>query len=101
MSINKIINFKDNIPPSVKNALNKIGSNKIVSARVGRTPVQAIIQGALKTVANVPYDDLFHLFIELTLDDGQKWILEKIERINLVKEDRSKKQGAELHHRFQ
>ena len=67
MSINKIINFKDNIPPNVKNALNKIGSNKIVSARVGRTPVQAVIQGALKTVANVPYDDLFHLFIELTL----------------------------------
>jgi hypothetical protein len=47
-------------------------------------------------VANVPYDDLFHLFIELTLDNGQKWILEKIERINLVKEDRSKKQGAEF-----
>ena len=96
MSINKIINFKDNIPPNVKNALNKIGSNKIVSARVGRTPVQAIIQGALKTVANVPYDDLFHLFIELTLDNGQKWILEKIERINLVKEDRSKKQAVEF-----
>ena len=96
MSINKIINFKENVPPSVKTALNKIGNNKITSARVGRTPVQAIIQGALKTVANVPYDDLFHLFIELTLDNGQKWILEKIERINLVKEDRSKKQGAEF-----
>ena len=58
--------------------------------------MQALIQGALKVVANVPYDDLFHLFIELTLDNGQKWILEKIERINLVKEDRSKKQGAEF-----
>ena len=44
----------------------------------------------------MPYDDLFHLFIELTLDNGQKWILEKIERINIVKEDRSKKQGAEF-----
>jgi len=96
MSINKIINFKENVPQNVKNALGKIGNNKITSARIGRTPVQAIIQGALKTVANVPYDDLFHLFIELTLDNGQKWILEKIERINLVKEDRSKKQGAEF-----
>ena len=96
MSISKIINFKENVPQNVKNALNKIGNNKITSARVGRTPVQAIIQGALKTVANVPYDDLFHLFIELTLDNGQKWVLEKIERINLVKEDRSKKQGAEF-----
>jgi len=96
MSISKIINFKENVPQNVKNALGKIGNNKITSARLGRTPVQAIIQGALKTVANVPYDDLFHLFIELTLDNGQKWILEKIERINLVKEDRSKKQGAEF-----
>ena len=96
MSISKIINFKENVPQNVKNALSKIGNNKITSGRVGRTPVQAIIQGALKTVANVPYDDLFHLFIELTLDNGQKWVLEKIERINLVKEDRSKKQGAEF-----
>jgi hypothetical protein len=96
MSISKIINYKDNIPQNVKTALNKIGTNKIISARVGRTPVQAIIQGALKTVANVPYDDLFHLFIELTLDNGQKWVLEKIERINLVKEDRTKKAGAEF-----
>ena len=96
MSISKIINFKENVPQNVKNALSKIGNNKITNARVGRTPVQAVIQGALKVVANVPYDDLFHLFIELTLDNGQKWILEKIERINLVKEDRSKKQGAEF-----
>ena len=96
MSIRKILDFKELVPQNVKTALNKIGSNKIISARVGRTPVQAIIQGALKTVANVPYDDLFHLFIELTLDNGQKWVLEKIERINLVKEDRTKKQGAEF-----
>ena len=96
MSIRKILDFKELVPQNVKNALNKIGNNKITSARLGRTPVQAIIQGALKTVANVPYDNLFYLFIELTLDNGQKWVLEKIERINLVKEDRSKKQGAEF-----
>jgi hypothetical protein len=94
--MNRILDFKELVPKNVKTALNQIGDRKIVSARCGRTPVQAIIQGALKTVANVPYDDLFHLFIELTLDNGQKWILEKIERINLVKEDRSKKQGAEF-----
>jgi hypothetical protein len=94
--INKVLDFKENVPESVKNALNKIGDNNIVSARLGRTPVQAIIQGALKTIVNIPYDDLFHLFIELTLDNGQTWILEKIERINLVKENRSSKKGAEF-----
>ena len=28
MSINNIINFKENVPQNVKNALNKIGNNK-------------------------------------------------------------------------
>lgn len=92
----EILNFKEIVPNNVKQALNKIGDSQIVSARLGRTPVQAVIQGALKLVASVPYDNLFHLFIELTLDNGQKWILEKIERITLVKEDRSKKAGAEF-----
>ena len=93
-----LINFvpKEKILSSQLVNLLKIGNNSIVSARLGRTPVQAIIQGLLKTVANVPYDDLFHLFIELTLDNGQKWVLEKIERINLVKENRSNKKGAEF-----
>jgi len=94
--INKVLDFKEHVPPSVKEALNKIGNQQITSARCGRTPVQSVIQGALKMVANVPYDNLFHLFIELTLTNGQKWVLEKIERINLVREDRSKKAGAEF-----
>ena len=92
----EILDFKEIVPNNVKQALNKIGDTQIVSARIGRTPVQAVIQGALKLVATVPYDNLFHLFIELTLDNGQKWILEKIERITLVKEDRSNKAGAEF-----
>ena len=92
----KVFDFKEHVPPSVKEALRKIGNLQITSARCGRTPVQSVIQGALRMVANVPYDNLFHLFIELTLSNGQKWVLEKIERINLVKEDRSKKEGAEF-----
>ena len=94
--INKILDFKEKVPQNVRNALNRIGDKTIITARCGRTPVQAVIQGALRAVADVPYDNLFHLFIELTLDNGQKWVLEKIERINLVKENRSKKQGAEF-----
>ena len=99
--INKILDFKEKVPQNVRNALNKIGGKQIISARCGRTPVQAVIQGALKLVADVPYDDLFNLFIELTLENNQKWILEKIERINLVKGDRSNKSGAEFTSSFQ
>ena len=91
----RVANMKKEIPPNVKRALDEIGDKNITSVRVGRTPVQAIVQGTLKTIANVPYDNLFHLFIELTID-GRKWVLEKIERITLVAEDRSQKQGAEF-----
>ena len=89
------MSFKSNIPPNVKHALDKIGDKQIISARCGRTPVQAIVQGALRTIANVPYDNLFHLFIELQLAD-RKWVIEKIERINISPEDRSNKTGAEF-----
>ena len=65
--INKVLDFKEHVPPSVKQALNKIGNQQIVSARCGRTPVQSVIQGALRMVANVAYDNLFYLFIELKL----------------------------------
>jgi len=94
--LNKVLEFKEHVPTNVKNALNRIGDKTIVSARCGRTPVTSVIQQALKTVADVPYDDLFHLFIELTLDNGQTWVLEKIERINLVKGNRSNKSGVEF-----
>ena len=93
--LKRIVSYKSNIPPSVKHALEKIGDQLIVSARCGRTPVQSLVQGALKTIATVPYDNLFHLFLELQLAD-RKWVIEKIERINLVPEDRSNKAGAEF-----
>ena len=93
--LKRVFNMKKNIPPNVKRALEQIGDKPILSARCGRTPVQAIVQGTLRTIANVPYDQLFHLFIELNLGES-KWILEKIERITLVQEDRSGKPGAEF-----
>jgi len=96
----RVANMKKEIPPNVKKALDEIGDKNITSARVGRTPVQALVQGTLRTIANVPYDNLFHLFIELNID-GRKWVLEKIERITLVAEDRSQKQGAEFTESFQ
>ena len=93
--LRRIVNFKSSIPPNVQQALDKIGDQQIISARCGRTPVQAVVQGALRTIANVPYDNLFHLFIELQVAD-RKWVIEKIERINLSREDRSNKTGAEF-----
>ena len=98
--ISGVMNYKQNIPPNVKKALEQIGNDQITSARCGRTPVQSVVQGALRTLADVPFDNLFHLFLEMTLSNGEKWIIEKIERITIVKEDRSNKQGAEFTQSF-
>ena len=92
--MNKVLEFKERVPPSVKLALSKIGDKTIVSARLGRTPIQQIIQEVLNTVADV--DELYHLFIELTLDNGHIWCLEKIDRINLVKQNRTNKKDVEF-----
>ena len=35
--MNRILDFKELVPKSVKNALNQIGERKIVSARCGHT----------------------------------------------------------------
>jgi len=92
----KLIYGRSDLSPKVQKILSEYGDEVIVGATIPRKPVTSIIQSIIRTVSSYPYDNLFHLFIELTLDNGQKWVLEKIERINLVKEDRSKKQGAEF-----
>ena len=82
--LKSIASFKTGTPPNVKEALDKQGDKQIISARIGRTPVASAITAMLKKLSNnVPYDTLFHLFIELTLQNGKRWILEKNERINL------------------
>ena len=82
--LKSIASFKSGTPPNVKEALDKQGDKQIISARIGRTPVASAITATLKKLSNnVPYDTLFHLFIELTLQNGKRWILEKNERINL------------------
>lgn len=91
--MNKVLDFKEFVPKNVTQALKKIGDNTILTARLGRTPVQEIIQDILN-----PVGDLFHVFIELTLDNGKKWILEKNERINLVKDRRDKTEFTESFH---
>ena len=63
-----------------------MGDKPIVSAEVVRSPVQSIVQQAInfvsggefkKAIADKPYDDIFHLMIVLTLEDGKKYSLEK------------------------
>jgi hypothetical protein len=74
------------VSAKVRGILAKMGDIPIVSAEVVRSPVQSVVQQAInfvsggefkKAIADKPYDDIFHLMIILTLEDGKKYSLEK------------------------
>jgi hypothetical protein len=69
------------MPPNVKDILNRRGDAIVQSIRIGRTPVQSAIQGILKTLSTVPYDNLFHLFMVFKTSKGEI-LFEKNARIN-------------------
>jgi len=69
------------MPPNVKDILNRRGDAIVNAIKIGRTPVQSAIQGILKTVSTVPYDNLFHLFMIFKTTKGEI-LFEKNARIN-------------------
>jgi hypothetical protein len=69
------------LPPNVKDILNRRGDAIVNSIRIGRNPVQSAIQGILKTLSTVPFDQLFHLFMVFNTSKGSI-LLEKNARIN-------------------
>ena len=82
------------MPPNVKEILDRRGDAIITGVVVGRTPVQQLVQGIIRQVADIPYDNLFHLFVILDTTKG-KVLLEKIERINAEVEKSINRPDAE------
>ena len=83
---------RNDLPPKVRNILKKYGNDIIVNYTLKRTPVSSLLRSALSAVSlgefgkrykESDYDDLFHLFLELTTQSGKKIIVEKNEVINL------------------
>jgi len=67
-------------------------NNKIVGIEIVRNPISKYIVSLLKTIggkkfqtelANLPYDKLFHLRMILTLDNGSKVSVEKLDTIEI------------------
>ena len=80
-SVNNLFLETATMPPNVKDILNRRGDAVVNSIKIGRTPVQSAIQGILKTLSTVPYDDLFHLFMVFKTSKGEI-LFEKNARIN-------------------
>jgi hypothetical protein len=82
---------RNDLPPKVRNILKKLGSQVIVSYSLKRAPVSSLLRSALSAVSfgefnkrfkESEYDDLFHLYLELTTQNNIKLNIEKNEVIN-------------------
>jgi hypothetical protein len=94
-----IIRTLDSRPKVMNDFLKKNGHKNVVKIRVCREPVTRIIQQVLNILTlgkwsdvkkKYNYDDIYHLFSEITLDDDSVWRMEKNQRVN-VKRGRVKK----------
>lgn len=79
---------------SVQSILNTVGGKNITQMTIYRTPLSTILKFLLsvtskgefdKRLKELPFDTLYHLFLVIKLDNGNKYILEKNEVINLKK----------------
>jgi hypothetical protein len=77
-----------------QNILKLFGNIYIKEITIYRKPISSLIKQSLNTLSNgqflknlknSPYDDVYHLFIVITLEDNNKFIVEKNERINIEK----------------
>lgn len=82
----------------------KYKENNIVSIEIRRDPINSIITTILnllskgkffEKIKQLGYDKVFHLYMILTMDNGDKLLLEKNERINLKKNDPSIKKDTQ------
>lgn len=93
-----VIYGRNDYPPKVRNILKNVGNQTIKSITIKRTPVSGLITGALSVFSlgkfgkrmERSFDELFHLFIEITLNNNQKVILEKNEVINMESNPKSR-----------
>lgn len=86
-----LISGSDEYPPNVKQILSQYGSQIIKSIKLERTPVDEVMTGALSLFSlgkfgerfNKSFDELFHLFMEIEMQNGEYLLLEKNARINM------------------
>ena len=90
----KIIQKLQKRPRVVDKLLKEVGDRNIVRLDVCRNPINSIFRKALNiltrgkfedVVKKYAYDDIYHLFMNMTLDDGTVYSIEKNQRVKLKK----------------
>ena len=101
--VNTVFTGRNDYPPNVRELIKKYGNKIIKSITIDRTPVVQALQSVLNFVSggkfnerleSMPYDQIFHLRIDITFDDGSVLAVEKNEVINMY-EKPVKKEGGQ------
>ena len=92
----QIIGAKLEYSNKIKKILGKYGNQKIRAIRIGRRPINSMVEKAFNIISlgkwsklrdQYYYDKLFHLFIILTMDDGTVISLEKNSIVTMTEND--------------
>ena len=92
-----LIGAKLDFSNKIKKILKNYGSKKIRSIRIGRRPINNLVERAFNIISlgkwdklrkDYYYDTLFHLFLILTLEDGTVLSLEKNSIVTMSENDK-------------
>lgn len=97
------VKYRSNFNSTATKTISKYGNNIITNITAKRTPVSSLLTKALDVVSlgkfgermDKTFDKLFHLFLEVKLDNGVSISLEKQEQVNIRVADKKKRQGEE------
>ena len=92
----KLFGAKLDFSNKIKSILKKHGDKKILSIRIGRRPINKLVEKAFNLISlgkweenrkKYYYDTLFHLFLVLNLDDGTIISFEKNSIVTMTEND--------------
>jgi hypothetical protein len=101
--VDTVLHGRNDYPPNVRELIKKYGKMPIVKIVIDRSPVVKALTSVLNFVSKgafnerlskTPYDELFHLRIDITFQGGERIALEKNEVINIYPNP-VKKEGGE------
>jgi hypothetical protein len=94
--ISTVLKGRNDYPPKVRPFIEKYGNKIIKNIFIVRAPIMPVINKILNVISfgefqskldAEPYDDLFHLKMDLYFTDGTKLSVEKNEAINMYEKD--------------
>jgi hypothetical protein len=97
---------RKHLPPSVRDYLAKYGTQQVIGMSVNRTPVFGIIQNTINVLSlgnwnknkkKLNYDDVYHLYLLVTIRNGKTFRIEKNHVENMYETTEEGKDHINVH----